>query len=494
MKKHILLTLGIALLCAASSRSMDSHPRNRSLPKKQKDVEAKVLKILTNKKLVEHCWWEDTDAEVKHLEDIGRDALPVILRALPNLSAPAVYIAARVFQDSNYREAAPALAAILPALHPCNDSGWARNNAVIAVLQSLAEIGDDSQISSVSTIMLNDAQNMEERREAFAALASIGGPEVTGLLDSTIDSLTPKPHSWWVPPDPGKYIDRFGTPVTRREILNVDRHDIEKWWWLIRAQGSTRLRYESHDLYLFPYEGFGGEADLWLIEHGSNGKRGQAKFLGISPHGNKIVHDSVRYQAKIEGNALMITSPVGVKKTIDLHSIEIDSDEDGLPDLVEQRIHSDPHKRDSDSDGESDAIDLSPNSHGQPADEKQEITAAIFQQFFAFTSHRDHNVKLTVMVSDFQLDWKGIEGPVITLSPSEDEAFLREAGYNGAAHVTIRPAKASPGDDWPRPGPDERLYDLTIYRGGLDASGYSIVVRKITDQWYIRRIELSWLS
>ena len=107
-----------------------------------------------------------------------------------------------------------------------------------------------------------------------------------------------------------------------------------------------------------------------------------------------------------------------------------------------------------------------------------------------------HDNGLAIVISDFPLDWKGREGPTITLSKSEDEAFLEEAGYNGVSHITIQPFKAAADEELPaiKLEPDERLYDLTIYRGGLDAVGYTIVVRKIAGKWYIKQIEMSWIS
>src|SRR5262249_597178 len=127
----------------------------------------------------------------------------------------------------------------------------------------------------------------------------------------------------------------------------------------------------------------------------------------------------------------------------DLDSIDLDSDHDGLPDLVERRIHTDPLKTDSDDDGEPDSSDLSPNSHGRPVNEQQEITAAIFKQYFAFSDQKDSDeVSLAIVISDFALDWQGWNGPVITLSKQMDEAFLQEAGYDGVPHITISPEKA----------------------------------------------------
>ena len=246
---------------------------------------------------------------------------------------------------------------------------------------------------------------------------------------------------------------------------------------------------------MFPYENFGGQADLWLIERESNGKTLPAKFLGISAHGEKIVHEEVNYNATIEGDILIITLLNGSKKSIDLRRIDVDSDQDGLPDLVELRVHSDLAKNDTDGDGESDSTDLTPNSHGSPANEEQKITAAIFQQFFAFSSE-GNDMNLTILVSDFALDWKGLEGPIVTLTEAEDKAFLQKAGYNGAPHIDIKPVTKDGDEDHPRPkiNPGERVYDLTIYKGGLNAVGYTIIVRKINENWYIKQIEMAWIS
>ena len=103
------------------------------------------------------------------------------------------------------------------------------------------------------------------------------------------------------------------------------------------------------------------------------------------------------------------------------------------------------------------------------------------------------------MVSEWPLQWVGRLGPTITLSPSQNGAFVEEAGRDGIAHIFIEPGRQQmggedAGQEKEPPGPDERQYRLTMFRGGLDAVGYDVTVRKLGGSWFIRECRFAWVS
>ena len=103
------------------------------------------------------------------------------------------------------------------------------------------------------------------------------------------------------------------------------------------------------------------------------------------------------------------------------------------------------------------------------------------------------------MVYDSALQWDGRRGPTITLSEKENEAFLEEAGTDGIPHIFIEPGRQQMGkgetdEEEANPAPDDRHYKLTVYRGGLDAVGYDITVRKLDGLWVIRECRFAWIS
>jgi hypothetical protein len=120
-----------------------------------------------------------------------------------------------------------------------------------------------------------------------------------------------------------------------------------------------------------------------------------------------------------------------------------------------------------------------------------------------FEPPEDHG--LAIVVTEAALEWAGRRGPIISLSEDEDKRFLAEAGYDGIAHIRIKrlESKADRGGDEGGNGadhssgelrPDERAYSLDLYRGGLNAIGYRVIVRKTGPRWVIAELRVAYVS
>lgn len=460
-------------------------------------VESEVNKILHSDELIsKECWWQNMDDAYKDLNAIGKEALPVIAKQIDELSPSATAVAARVLGDNGYTEAASSLATKLPNVHRCSDAGWAMHNPPIAILQALAKIGSKSEFESIKRVAWNEKEEGEVRLEAFATLVTLADSETKHDLDETINSVTPKPFNWFVPPDPGKHEARLGTPVTRKELMEAyQKDDYEEAYWLNAAATSVRIKQNGRELIIFPYSSYGGPGDLWFIERSSTGQLSPAQFLGISVHDDSLVEKEAKFEASLKQTNLVIKF-ANKSFQVDLASLNSDQDSDGLPDILERRLRTDPQRKDTDNDGIIDSEDLSPDKTGHATSEQEQITQAIFNQYFAFTSSNSRSHELSVIVNDVALDWKGLKSPCITLTKEEDKKFLDEAGYDGIAHISINPGMQNEDKDSEQYslGNDERLYSLTIYRGGLNAVGYDVIVRQIDKDWYIKRIIFSWIS
>lgn len=274
-----------------------------------------------------------------------------------------------------------------------------------------------------------------------------------------------------------------------------EKNDYEEAHWLDAAASSVRIKQNGRELIIFPYSGYGGPGDLWFIERSSTGQLSPAQFLGISVHDDSLVEKEAKFEGSLKQTNVVIK--FGNKSfQVDLASLNSDQDSDGLPDILERRLRTDPQRKDTDNDGIIDSEDLSPDKTGHATSEQEQITQAIFNQYFAFTSSNSRSHELSVIVNDVALDWKGLRGPCITLTKEEDEQFLKEAGYDGIAHISITPNaqhEIGEADNYDLTD-SERVYSLTIYRGGLDAVGYDIIVRQIEKDWYIKRIIFGWIS
>ncbi len=462
---------------------------------KTSSVESEVLSILGSKKLTgKECWWQDMDAAVNDLKAIGPEAYPVITKEIYKLSPAAVAVAARVLAEGSFTEAASELAGRLADLQACSEHGWAQHNPAIAVLQSLSRLGNQAQTGAIESVLFDDSRSGSIRLEAFASLTAIGGDQIASTLDRALRRMTPPSQQWWIPPDPGKHLQRFGTAIRNDEILEAyHQKDYELAAWLTRAESSVKLRIDGKDTFIFPYEAFGGQGDLWMIQMTTENQPLPAKLLGAL-RGEMIVNEDVRFTVDHKDGTLTIRAKNGKVLELDLRRIDLDSDADGLTDIVENRLHTNPLQKDTDEDGQMDSADLAPNRRKKAEDEQEQITQAIFQQYFSFWD-RNQYLGLAIIVSDFALEWRGLSRPMITLTKTENKTFLEEIGYNGAPHITITPGPQSLTRKREQTlGENERVYSLTIYRGGLDAVGYEIIVQQIHENWYIKQIAFMWIS
>lgn len=447
---------------------------------------------------------------VADLQALGPDALTHITNEIPSLGTTSLVGAAHVLGHAHYRKAAARLAARLQGPLEEPGEGWDHWNPQFAVLTALAKIGGREEVPLVASILMDPQRKGSIRRQALATLASIGTSEASAAIGQIFRSSPRKPVSWWSPPSPQEFARFVGLPdVKQRAEKAQQSQDAEDCRRLLRASESTRVaRPDGMFLLIFPDSYLGGPGDLWIAEADATGTtKGSARFTGISIHGQGLVRSQeIAISAELNGDALTIHDGNGKKYQVSMKALDLDSDGDGLPDIVEQRLRTDPKSADTDGDGVKDSEDLAPNARLQKANsEEQAITLEIFRQFFMFEPPHATR-ELAIMVTDAALKWTGRAGPTISLGEDGDKRFLEEAGYDGIPHIRIKPLgpKAKKGEDdedrfdpYHVEGelrPDERPYKLDLYRGGLNAIGYRVVVRKIGSRWVIADVQVAYVS
>jgi hypothetical protein len=281
---------------------------------------------------------------------------------------------------------------------------------------------------------------------------------------------------------------------------------MESWDRLTKASESARAaRPDGTFVLIFPDSYLGGPGDLWITPTDAGGTpTGSARFSGVSIHApGRLNSDEIAISASIDGDLLTIHSDAK-DFLVSMRALDLDSDADGLPDIVERRLRTDPQSADTDSDGSRDSQDLAPNARlRSPASDEQAIALDVFRQFFMFEPRKAQD--LAIVVTDAALELAGRGGATISLGEDEDKRFLEEAGYDGIAHIRIKrlESKAKRGDakddfdayqvsDEIRP--DDRAYSLDLYRGGLNAVGYRVVVRRIGPRWVIVDLRVAYVS
>jgi hypothetical protein len=477
-------------LTAFSARSFGSPDRHPS------DLRAEVAGILAG--VSDSDTFADrrehVQAAVTDLKTLGPRALPIVAELVPRLNPAALLAAARVLGDGGYAEAAPPLAARLADPPPPPRTDYDTWDPALDVLGALSRIGGDAEVKPIAGVLNDSTRAGSTRRQALATLASIGTPSAVSVIETTL-SQGPQAEPWWQAPSPKEFADLIGRIDLTALEKQARRCDGWKEMERIRqAYGGARVsRPDGGVLLLFHDPRIGGSKDLWIAEADESGRVGAGRFIGAPAEGP--------INASLEENALIIKGTGrGLPQRIDLSEIGADADRDGLSDLVEVRLRSDPNHPDTDGDGVPDSVDPAPNGAGAPQTEEQEIVHSVFWQFFMFEDDRvDGRPEPAIMVSDWPLQWRGRHGPTVTLDAAQDEQFIEEAGRDGIPHIFIRPGRQRVGrndteTENSSEEPDERWCSLTIYRGGLDAVGYDILVRRLGRLWVIRECREAWIS
>ncbi|MDH4238540.1 MAG: hypothetical protein OEW48_03150 [Phycisphaerae bacterium] len=153
-----------------------------------------------------------------------------------------------------------------------------------------------------------------------------------------------------------------------------------------------------------------------------------------------------------------------------------DLDKDGLPDLVEARLLTDPNNPDSDKDGLPDGKDSNPLTprHSDNNDVTQ-IRQAVFSFLFATSNSQDALV--IVGGADFaRQEYYGFGGFVLR-SPQSRDGFVNITGIK----VELK-------------SPDTATATISDWEGNLAASGHQAKLKKLHGKWVVVEFKMEWIS
>jgi len=227
----------------------------------------------------------------------------------------------------------------------------------------------------------------------------------------------------------------------------------------------------------------GSVFDLWVIQKNRDGK--------ITPYFTGISY-------------LDLDRSKGSLKLPTREELMKDSDGDGWTDLLEKRFGTDPGKADTDGDGLSDSIDMNPLITPGPLDQRQEILKAAFEARFKFGWGR--NVPCLVRLPDGIEPFEFTGWGWVTISFKAGQKLpLRKLINEGVAIVSFR----APENDFDRrkiikrdsedfilwnKDHSEAKFEFVTHYGELDATGYSVHLKKINGHWYVIELDMNWIS
>jgi len=171
-----------------------------------------------------------------------------------------------------------------------------------------------------------------------------------------------------------------------------------------------------------------------------------------------------------------------------------DTDGDGLTDLVEARLGTDPKRVDTDGDGVPDAVDPCPCAAPRPLGDTEKIIAACMDaRFFAYPW------RMAVFdakgVSPFEFN---VYTGTLLWAGGKKRSPL-DAVYGGGVQLirVYNPDTKTRGQNpVAQFSPDHKTARTIIsrYSGGLDGDGYEATLKKIGDDWFVVDLVLRYQS
>ncbi len=222
-----------------------------------------------------------------------------------------------------------------------------------------------------------------------------------------------------------------------------------------------------------------GKVDLWLTSLNEDNQWSGPIFLNFPemPEPRRLSETTWNIQCRlqVEGDSLKIECD---NKTYEsqISGHLKDTDKDGLPDIVEARLLTDPHNPDSDEDGVPDGEDSNPlTPRHKQTDDITEIRQAVFSVLFATSNSQ--NAIVIVDRDDFaKQEYYGFGG-VVLRAPKHRRGFVNVTSIN-IKYQSDDAATATIGD----------------WEGSEAASTHEAKLQKINDKWIVVEFRMTMIS
>ncbi len=324
-----------------------------------------------------------------------------------------------------------------------------------AAIERLARIGSPEAVGLLTEVLRGQPGPTPDvshtyRQQAICALGQIGSEEAVAAITAFEEWAAARyadPPPWRIAPP----------EMSRMEAAAYDAQAL--------AVG-TNARGEQWAI--FRWRKF-GQQDLWMARSLGDGLWDQPMLVevgeGTVPWQNgqfALIFD--------DGRASFSTTA-----TFSPEEFPRDADEDGLPDLVELRMHTRRDDPDSDDDSVPDGSDSNPLTPRQDIrGEVARIRQAVFAATWGTSDARD-----AIYVAGRDLiaqEYYGCLGPVL-------RSWEPVPGFLNVTELTVEVT-----------GPDTATVDIAYWWGPLAAQGETAHLRKAHGRWVVTDIQMTWIS
>jgi hypothetical protein len=175
-------------------------------------------------------------------------------------------------------------------------------------------------------------------------------------------------------------------------------------------------------------------------------------------------------------------------------TIRLDSDKDGLTDLVERRLGTNEKLPDTDSDQLWDAIDPCPNAAPRPLNDREKIIEACIEaRFYDWSGPAILSVE---GVRPFEL--YGYPGTLIWSTEDYNGTLphMYGTGVDIISFYGISEEPEQAPSDWVSISSDGKTAKTMVARsaGGLNGDGCAATLKKIGDEWFVIELVMKYVS
>ncbi|HTQ10088.1 MAG TPA: PQQ-binding-like beta-propeller repeat protein [Fimbriimonadaceae bacterium] len=246
----------------------------------------------------------------------------------------------------------------------------------------------------------------------------------------------------------------------------------------------------------------GSDGDLWLAEK-ANGKWTNAYFTGVSTDGVSRWAKPAPPEPTFAGKtASELVAGAWFGALVGNAALSKDSDGDGVTDIEEKRLGTNPNSADTDGDGTPDNVDPWPNAPDRTdLSEAEQVLAAAFEARYHFDDSAGAGLFFALKgMKPFEMP--GRMGAMMWV-PEGAPAWslpLQQCYEQGVAFISFQPMDQDEKKPW-----EERLIKwnaahtqaevlISTYFGGLNGTGYSVVVKKFGNDWVVVEMRQAYVS
>ncbi|WP_309711391.1 hypothetical protein [Armatimonas sp.] len=350
--------------------------------------------------------------------------------------------------------------------------------------KELADSRQPDVLAFLKAALANPKAPPELRRIAFLNLARTGG----GAMVPTILAVQNKERRLQ-----GSFAERLGLERLAPRVLSEDE--------ALRRRVPEKVIALEKDGALLTTGELGDTEDLWIARWDGT-HWGDLRFTGetLLPW---------RGPSPKEPNPPPVRHPLDwYARFVGNEALTKDADHDGLTDVMEKRLGTDPQKNDTDGDGLTDSEDRNPLvSPRSLVTDEEKIVVASFEALYIFETYDAWPCVVRIPKGVRPLEIFGLNGRMIALQDGANSSPLISSIGKGVAEYTyFLPENDFVGKKLPRKKiakPNWILWNaahtevkisLNRYYGMLNAEGYDVRLRKFGAEWIVIGLQSTWVS